>query len=346
MSHIVITGGLGFVGLNFIARQLIDGQHDLHLIDDLSNTEVGRLEALLDAAEVREEKDGDRSWVIGDGRRFRLTVADVRDADVALAVVEGARSVIHLAAQTGVPSSLVDPRTDMTQNVVGTFNYLEACRAHGVRRFVLASSAAVIGNARPQRETARVAPISPYGASKAAAEGYCTAYRHCFGIETVALRFSNIYGPMAYGKSSVVAAFAKRGVGGQDLVVDGSGEQTRDFLHAADLARVIAAAAETALDDDAEILGNAVHVATGVGTSVFDVAQQIQAHLKQRQRDCEITFGPGRAADVAESAPEVGRLTQLCPDVSFRRLADGLPETIDWFLANWPPAGPAGHPAQ
>ena len=307
---VVVTGGAGFVGLNLVSLLLAQRNWEVRIVDNFSSSTPERLARVV-------------------GHRAQVINADIRDAEAAAAAVVGADAVVNLAAQTGIPSSLENPKSDLEHNVIGTFNYLEAARRAGVRNFVQASSAAVLGNAQPpQTEDKPPRPRSPYGASKAASEGYCLAYAASFGLNCTVLRFSNVYGPLSWSKGSVVAAFAKRALAGKPLVVNGGGAQTRDFLYVVDLAQVLAQAVDGHL---AGAGGAPINVATGVQTSIATLAGAVAAHFLKSRRPCEIESGPSREGDVAVSAPSVDRLQGLLPDLKLRGLAQGLPETLDWF---------------
>src|SRR5215204_2376293 len=184
-----------------------EGGHAVRVVDNLS---VGTRKDLAAAGNV-VEVSSDGLGPIVSGEQIELVVGDITDEDPALRLAEGADAIVHFAANTGVMPSVEDPRADCMNNVVGTLNYLEAARHAGVGRFVFASSGGtVIGEAEPPIHEEMVPhPVAPYGASKLAGEGYCSAYFQTFGIETVALRFGNVYGPRSGHKNSVVARFIK-----------------------------------------------------------------------------------------------------------------------------------------
>jgi UDP-glucose 4-epimerase len=321
--NVLITGGAGFIGLNAARLLLRAPDCKIRILDDFSNSTPERVARM--AMESQTGTD-----------RIEVVRADVADVSSLNGVADGVDVIMHLAAQTGVAPSLADPRGDFANNVIGTFNMLELCRASGVRRFIFASSAAVLGNAPPpQREELPIRPLSPYAASKAAAEAYCRVYRHSFGIETIVLRFSNVYGPLSWSKGSVVARFLKRVLAGKALVVNGDGTQTRDFLHAEDLAEILVRAAQPSLDP--ALFGEACNVATGIQTRIADLAHAFEAQFSARGRPCRIEYGPALLGDVAVSAPATDRLRRLFPGVIFRGLDQGLPGTIDWFLTHWSP---------
>ena len=312
---VVLTGGAGFIGLNAMRRFLAFPDCKIRILDNFSSSSPERIKQVVAAHSNRVE----------------VQRGDICDENAVREVVKGADAVIHLAAQTGVASSIADPARDLETNIAGTFNVLDACRRANVRRVVMASSAATIGNVPPpQREDLPARPVSPYGASKAAGEAYCSAFYRSFGLETIALRFSNVYGPLSWNKGSVVAHFAKRAIAGKPLVVNGDGTQTRDFLQVEDLADVIAYAAHAPLG--ADVLGAPCNVATGIQTRIIDLAQMFKTLLNDRRRDCKIEYGPPLVGEVLVSAPAIDRIKAIFPAVSFRTLLDGLPGTLDWFL--------------
>jgi len=177
---ILVTGGAGFIGANLV-RLLLNEGHRVRVLDNFS---VGRREYLA-------------------GLDLEVIEGDILDPEVVAQAIAGLDGVVHLAAQTGVPGSLQNPRRDCEVNVIGTLNMLEACRHAGVSRFVFASSNAPLGRQPPPAtEDKAPLPISPYGASKLAGEGYCLAYHGSWGLGTVILRFANIYGPYSAHKNT------------------------------------------------------------------------------------------------------------------------------------------------
>jgi UDP-glucose 4-epimerase len=312
---VLVTGGAGFVGVNLV-RALRARGHGVTVLDDMSG---GRREFL-------------------DGLDIRLVEGDVRDARAVDAAVRGHHAVVHLAAQTGVPGSLADPRHDCEVNVLGTLNVLEAVRRHGGARgprLVFASSNAPLGRQiPPAREDKAPLPVSPYGASKLAAEAYCLAYHGSWGVPTVALRFANVYGPYSDHKQSVVARFLAMARDGAALRVDGDGEQTRDFIFVGDLCRAIVLALES------DVAGEVLQVATGVETSIRQLADMVAAVVG---RPMPTVNGQPRAGDVRKNYSDIGKVQRLlgwAPEVD---LLDGLRRTWTWWQA-WRPAGD-GHGA-
>jgi UDP-glucose 4-epimerase len=200
----LITGGCGFIGRNVIRYLLKDDeQYSIRVLDNLS---VGTRSDLERVAPSYEELSlgGEEIEEFPRGGAVQLVEGDVLDAEGARKAATGADVIVHLAANTGVAPSVEDPRHDCETNVIGTLNMLEAARHQDVSRFVLASSGAPIGECDPPiHEEMAPHPKSPYGASKLAGEGYCSAYYGSFDVETVALRFGNVYGPLSSHKTPV-----------------------------------------------------------------------------------------------------------------------------------------------
>lgn len=225
---ILVTGGAGFIGSHLV-RQLMEAGDDVISLDNLS---TGLRENLPEGA--------------------RLEVMDTHDDKVEdLFRQEHFDAVVHLAAQTLVSDSMVDPENDMYQNIAGTVHIMECCRKYGVKRVIFSSSAATYGDvdekALPVQETLPQIPLSFYGLTKMTVEKYLALYHMAFGIHYVVLRFSNVYGERQGdgGEGGVISIFAKRLAKGQDITIFGNGKQTRDFVYAGDIARGIRLALTT-----------------------------------------------------------------------------------------------------
>ena len=249
----LITGGAGFIGTNLITRLL--EQRDANRIRVLDNLSVGSRDDLAKVCFYKEFRLDDlsaipvltRSIPPSDPQPFSKTVelleGDIRDQEICLHATSRINTVVHLAAQTGVVPSVQNPRGDMENNVFGTFNLLEAARKNNVTNFIFASSGAPLGEIDPPiHEEMAPHPISPYGSSKLAGEAYCSSYNRTFGLQTVILRFGNVYGPRSRHKSSVVAKFIRQALRGETLEIYGDGTQTRDFIYIEDLTTAILAA--------------------------------------------------------------------------------------------------------
>ncbi len=245
-----------------------------------------------------------------------------------LCPVIGMDSIVHLAAQTGVPGSLKDPRRDCEINVIGTLNMLEAARGEQERRgkqmrFVFASSNAPLGKQPPPAtEVKAPLPISPYGASKLAGEGYCLAYHGSWGLGTVVLRFANLYGPFSSHKNSVVAKFFKDILEKGQITIDGDGRQTRDFIYVGDLCRAIM------LTLKSEVAGEVFQIATGMETSILELAALVQEVVG---RDVGIHHGPPRQGDIRKNYSGIRKARELLGWEPGTELEEGLEKTIKYF---------------
>ena len=322
----LITGGCGFLGVNLTHRLLAEDEgHGIVVLDDLS---VGTRDDLAAVCNFTEKPPD--AALFGGGGAVSLVVGDIRDADLALRVSKGADVIVHFAANTGVQPSIEQPRLDMEKNITGTFNYLEAARQNGVGRFVFASSGAPAGNVEPPiHEELAPHPVSPYGASKLAGEGYCSAYANSFGLQTVALRFGNVYGPRSSHKSSVVAKFIRRALAGEPLEIYGDGQQTRDFIHVDDLIEAVIRAATVE-----NIGGETFQIATHRETTVREIAEAIRelfaAHGLEK---LQVIFSDPLKGDVRRNFSDTSKAERMLGWKARVSLEEGLKETLEWFLA-------------
>jgi len=268
---ILVTGGAGFIGSHVVDAYLTAG-HDVAVVDNLAS---GARSNLNPAA--------------------RFHHADIRDPAALGPIFKAERPelVNHHAAQASVKLSMQDPASDATVNVIGSLNVLEACRRFGVRKLIYAGTGgAAVGEPRylPVDEDHPVEPLSPYGANKHAVEHYCDLYRANWNLDTTILRYSNIYGPRQdpFGEAGVIAVFAGRMLAGEEPIVNGTGEQERDYVYVGDVAR----ANVLVLDGGG---GRMYHIGTGVGASVnelFDRLARIIGYAKPRRH------GPGLPGEV------------------------------------------------
>jgi UDP-glucose 4-epimerase len=270
-ANVLVTGGAGFIGSHVVDALVADGAR-VDVVDDLSSGREANLEGALQ-------------------RGARLHVADVTDVGEIARVTAAARPevVLHLAAQINVRRSVDEPAFDAGVNVAGTAAVLEAARRAGARRVVLASTAAVYGtpDSVPTLESSPLRPMTPYGASKAAAESYLDLYGRLYGLSTLALRMANVYGPRQdpHGESGVIAIFSGAAAEGRPVTIHGDGRQTRDYVHVADVAAAFLLATRS------DVTG-ALNLATGRETSVLEVAAALGV---------EVLHGPGRAGEVPRS---------------------------------------------
>jgi len=321
-----ITGGCGFIGRNLVHYLLEEGKHSVRVLDNLS---VGTRDDLAAVAELKKPSARHPGPIAEDSSCVELVVGDVLDEGLVRQAAAGADVVVHLAANTGVAPSVDDPRHDCTTNVIGTLNALEAARHQTVSRFVFASSGAPIGEVEPPiHEELAPHPKSPYGASKLAGEGYCSAYHGTFGVETVALRFGNVYGPRSGHKSSVVAKFIRRAFQGKPLEIYGDGQQTRDFIHTDDLVRAIYLGAT-----EPNVGGEIFQIATNSETTINELVEVLAPILREETGlgEIDIRHTEPRQGDVRRNYSDTSKAEHQLGWTSQVDLNEGLRRTVRWF---------------
>lgn len=300
-DRVLVTGGAGFIGAN-LGRFLAATGFSALCYDNFSTGHRRDAEA-AGYADIVE--------------------GDILDLDTLAGAAQGCRYVVHLAAQAGVPDSVADPLRDCELNVRGTLHALLAARDAGVEGFAFASSSAPLGDiVPPAHEGMPPRPKSPYGASKLAGEGYCSAFAGSFGLATVALRFTNVYGPYSYHKGSVIAAFCKQASAGEPLVVYGDGSQTRDFVYVDDLCGGIVSAVSSGLS------GAVVHLGSGVETTVAEVAEAV---IDQFGGGIGVEHLRERPGDILHSSADLSLAKELLGYRAATPLRTGLVETVEWF---------------
>ena len=319
----LITGGCGFIGTALIQELLKDGGNKIRVYDNLSESSDDDLAAIASFERIPAGDEG-QAW----DARLSLVEADILSGKNLKAAAYKAHIFVHLAANTGVPQSVDDPITDCQTNVLGVLNALEAARDCKVSRFVFASSGAPLGvQVPPLHEELAPHPASPYGASKLAGEGYCSAYYHCYGVETVVLRFGNVYGEGSIRKGSVVAKFAKQAILGEEIEIYGDGSQTRDFVHISDLVEAISAAAYKP-----DIGGEVFQIASAKETTVAEITELLLKTLASKGiHVAKVVNGSVRDGDVMRNFSDTSKARSILgwePKVS---LEEGLNRTVEYF---------------
>lgn len=307
----LVSGGAGFIGSHVADRLLAEG-YQVEILDDLSS---GRRENLPSGA--------------------RFHHLDIGSADAARVVRDGRFDLLcHLAAQIDVRKSVTDPAGDARINILGSLNLLEAARAggHGTRVVFSSTGGAIYGDfvPIPSVEGMPKDPESPYGIAKLSVELYMAYYGRVHGMETVALRYSNVYGPRQdpHGEAGVVAIFCNRVLKGEALTVYGDGLQTRDYVFAGDVARANVAAASVSLPAAKQVDVRAYNIGTGRETSVLDLANTLQ---RAAGRTVPVNHTPARAGELPRSAVSNAKAERELgwrPEVT---LEDGLRMTYDFF---------------
>jgi UDP-glucose 4-epimerase len=309
LEHVLITGGCGFIGANMVRFLRRRTPWQIRVVDDLR---TGRAEYLPgDLAELR--------------------IGNAADPEVIEAALEGIDAVIHLASQTGVAPSIENPAGDFEGNTVTTFRVLDACRRRNIGRVVFASSGAAVGDVTPPiHEGVVPRPVSPYGASKLAGEAYCGAFASSFGMDTVALRFSNVYGPFSTHKSNAVPNFIKRSLTGEPLIVYGDGSQSRDFIHVDDLCEAIHRSMTAT-----GVAGEVFQVATGVETSIRELAELVRDVVGGGE---DIRFEPRRPGEVHRSSVDISKIRSALGFEPGVELKSGVDRTAEWYREHWAPS--------
>jgi UDP-glucose 4-epimerase len=300
---VLVTGGAGFIGSHLADRLLSDG-HEVVILDDLS---AGHVEHLNPAARFYQ-MDVQSPWL---DELFKI---------------ERPEAVLHEAAQASVRRSVEDPGFDASVNVLGTLTLLQASVRHGVRRFLFASTGgALYGDADviPTPEDYPTLPVSPYGASKLAAEVYLRTFHALHGLSYAALRYANVYGPRQdpHGEAGVVAIFARRLLNGETARINGDGKQTRDFVYVGDVAEANA----RALTSDAV---GSFNVGTGVETDVNTIFQLLKRLARDNQTEVHGPAMPGEQRRSVIDARKIERVMGWRPQAG---LEAGLDATVRYF---------------
>ena len=306
---VLVTGGAGFIGSHVVDRLLADG----HAVDVVDNLATGRRERVPGAV--------------------RLHVCDLRDArlDTVVAAAQPG-TVVHVAAQAAVSRSVTDPRFDASVNVLGTIALLEACRRAGVRRVVYTSTGgAAYGDTDvlPTPEDHPLRPASPYGVSKTTAERYLECWAGLTGGRALTLRLANVYGPHQdpAGEAGVIAIFSSRLLAGDPCLVNGDGEQTRDYVYASDVADAVARAVASP-----DVAGVA-NIGTGAETTVNELYRRL-ARLTGVSRAAE--HAPARPGEQRRSVLDAARAKALLGWTATVSLDEGLMKTVTWFQKELP----------
>ncbi len=310
---IIVTGGAGFIGSHIVDLYFAAG-HEVLVIDDLSTGKAGNLnpKALFTQIDIRDTSALERIFL-----QFRPQIVN------------------HHAAQIDIRRSVADPAFDAAVNIVGSINLLEQAVKHKAEGFIFASSGgAIYGETpTPATETAVKAPISPYGAAKAAVENYMFVYQKTFGLPTIALRYGNVYGPRQdpKGEAGVVSIFAGAILSGKTPTIFGSGEQVRDYVFVEDVAR----ANLLAIDYLSHHTGDpktpddcAFNIGSGISTSVNDLYQMLAEVIGF---DKEAIHGDPRPGELMESKLDISRARELLGFIPHTKLGDGLRKVVDWL---------------
>jgi len=306
MAQYLVTGGAGFIG-SHLAEELIRRGERVRIVDSLITGKRQNL-AHLQQAEFLE--------------------GDLADFEVAQRAVQGVDYVLHQAAIPSVPRSVVDPITSNRANIDASLNVLVAARDAGVRRVVYAASSSAYGNTPtlPKNETMPTAPLSPYALQKLVAEQYCQMFTGLYGLETVSIRYFNVFGPRqdpSSPYSGVISVFIRALVDGRRPTIYGDGGQTRDFTYVANVVDGVLRACQAPAAS-----GEVINVATGGRISLN---QLFEALNQLTGAGVEPIYADTRTGDVRDSQADIGKARRLLgyePIVGFEQ---GLEKTVEWF---------------
>jgi UDP-N-acetylglucosamine 4-epimerase len=319
----LVTGVAGFIGSSLL-EQLLELDQAVVGLDNFATGKPANLD------EVRDR--------VGTARfaRFRLLEGDVADPRVCREAVAGAEVVLHQAALGSVPRSMEAPLESNAANVTGQLALIEAARAAGIRRFVYASSSSVYGDseALPKLEGELGRPLSPYAVTKLANELYATVYGGLHGMETVGLRYFNVFGPRqdpAGPYAAVIPKWIAAMLRGEPVVIHGSGETSRDFCH---VANVVQANLLAATVESPAALNQAYNVAAGRRTTLSELFELLRERLARhhpRLAGLRPEHGPFRAGDVLHSLADIGKARRLLGYEPTHTIARGLDESLEWY---------------
>jgi len=307
MAKYLVTGGAGFIGSNIVER-LVERGDDVRVLDNLSTGNEENLAPFMDSIDFRK--------------------GDIRDAADVKSALDGVEFVIHQAALRSVAKSVEQPIITNDVNVNGTLNILMLSHEAGIKRVVYASSSSAYGDCDtyPQGEDIAPNPISPYAVSKLTGEYYCRMFSATMGLETVSLRYFNVFGPRQNPESkysAVIPAFIAALMGDSPCTIDGDGTQSRDFTYVGNVVDANLASCEVP-----EAAGMFFNVACGEDYSVIDVAEGIKKILG---KEIESVHGPRRPGDVMRTYADISRMRDILkvePRVHFH---EGLEKTVEWF---------------
>lgn len=308
---ILVTGGAGFIGSHLVTA-LLNAGHDVTVLDDLSS---GRFSNL-------------------DGLPIEFIQGSVSDFEAVKTAVSHIDLIFHQAAFVSVPRSIVEPELNHASNITGTFHVFEAARQAGVRRIVYASSAAVYGDlpALPKQESDPLAPSTPYAMAKRSNELLAAVYTQQYGIDTIGLRYMNVFGPRqdpTSPYSGVLSIFCQAAITQKPIQIYGDGEQTRDFVFVDDVVQANLLAGFR--DLSRPVAASVYNVGSGLQTSLNEIVQMVG---QLNGRSLQAHHIPERASDIKHSVADVGLIAEELGFGVKTAVYDGLKQTLDWFKSD------------
>tara|TARA_B100000953_G_scaffold299663_1_gene300261 strand:+ start:1733 stop:2707 length:975 start_codon:yes stop_codon:yes gene_type:complete len=321
--NILITGGLGFIGTN-LTKYLLTKKNinKIIIIDSFQKTSIDNIKSFTKFKFFKSI-----SLYKESNTKVCIVKGDIKNSNFAIRLTKNIDFVVHLAAESGVDASIIKPRLSFENNVLGAFNYLEACRINNVKRFIFASSGAVFGLHKPPlKENMPKQPISPYGSSKLAIETYAETFSNVFKFKATVLRFSNAYGKYSQHKTSVISKFIKSANNNENLIVNGDGNHTRDFIHIDDITNAI----YLSFKDKNNF--SAYHVATKRETSLNELIKIFQKCYSKYNINLSIINSKERLGDMKKNYSSADKIKKNLGWTSKVKLEKGIKETIDWYI--------------
>ena len=305
----LVTGAAGFIGINLCEKLLHNGCN----VTGIDNFITSTSDELMK--------------ICGNYDNFNFHEIDFSEENNE-SIYKNIDVIYHLGGMSGVRESILYPQIWFINNVVGTFKVLEGARDAGIKKVIIASSSASIGNADPPIcEDMSMHPISPYGATKGVKELYASAYYHSYNIDAVALRFSNVYGPHSTIKTSLVAKFIRKILKGEEINIYGSGEQTRDFIYVYDLINAMISASKE------DVGGEVLQISTCIETSVNEMTANICNIMKKQGFDIpKINYTDPAEGDIMINYADNTKAIQMLKWKPYIDIKNGLEETIRWFI--------------
>ncbi len=312
MAKYLVTGGAGFIGSN-IVEELVKRGEKIRVLDNFSTGSKKNLAPFVSNIELVE--------------------GDIRDKKMLSKVLRGIDYVIHQAALRSVAKSVEDPFATNDVNVFGTLNLLVAAKEAKIKRVVYASSSSAYGDVKrfPQKETDKPIPISPYGVSKLAAENYCITFAKTFGLETVSLRYFNVFGPRQNPESkysAAIPAILVKMLKNECPIAEWDGKQSRDFTF---VANVVQANLRACIVP--KISGEVFNIACNTTTSILDIIREANKVLGLKLKP---VYGPKRSGDVRKTYADISKMKNVLGVKRIVGFEEGLKKTIDWFKSLTP----------
>ena len=307
-KNILVTGAAGFIGSN-LTIELVNLGANVIGFDNLFNGRIENIEEIIE------------------NKSFKFIKGDIRDFNFLLEVFEGIDIIYHVAAFTSVPQSVLMPETCNDVNVNGTLNVLNAARKRDIEKIIYSSSSSVYGDTPtlPKKEDMPRHPISPYGASKLACEGYMQAFHKIYGLRTLSLRYFNVFGPRQKDSpySGVIAIWLGRLLNNKDLIIFGNGEQSRDFTYVKDVVQANLIAAEQSFS------GEIINIAAGAPITLSNLAKLILKLTKKEKLN--ISYTNTRPGDILHSYADISKAKELLNFQPKFNQEEGLKDYFNWY---------------